>query len=428
MYRVTRTLAAAALLALAAAPAARAQHVDVHDVPRRPALWAGADTNSANAYYLHGVQRVETDPVTAAAAFYWAERLNPGWPDALYARRVALLMAEPTRLNDYMAGRLYELNKPEVIAIDSLVLRAHQREPFLHSSLEKTLWMAYIRNIYKESTRESVGSADAGLAETWLQADIFNADPSFRAWFDFVSGRYAPAIQGFQRTLRNGHQTTEIRMQLGRAQYLAGQYGEAAVTLADAIARYRANDRRDIVRLYQSKAALEFTRAAALEQLGDTAGATQALARTLEEDLAFWAAHRRLAQRAAERGDAATALSEMALTVELAPQEADLRYEHAALLMLANQLDPAVAELQKAIELDPWYAQPHYLLALLNDQSGVVPDALDHFHRFLELAPRDDPRRANAEARVAALSGAAPPAASTAPAPAPPSAPATPTR
>jgi cytochrome c-type biogenesis protein CcmH/NrfG len=130
-----------------------------------------------------------------------------------------------------------------------------------------------------------------------------------------------------------------------------------------------------------------------------------------------------MAQRAADRGDEATALAEMALTVELAPNEPDLRYEHAALLMLANQVDPAVAELRKAIELDPWYATPHYLLALLNDQSQVVPEAVDHYQHFVKLAARDDPRRANAEQRLAALTGTAAPASTTAAAPSAPPAP-----
>jgi len=414
LARFTRLSAGAALLALAAAPAARAQRPPVHEVPPRPALFASADTNSANAYYVHGVQRVESDPRAAAAAFYWAERLNPGWPEALFARRVALLLADPMRLTDYMEGRSFELHKADVLAVDSLVLRATQRDPFLHSSLEKTLWMTYFRTIFRDAARRA--GVDPTLTETWLAETLFHADPSFRAWLDYVSGRFGPASEGYRRALGTGRQSTELRLQLGRSQYLAGEYAPAAATLADAIARYQADDRRDIVHLYQSKAVLEYSRAAALEQMGDTAAANQAYARTLEEDLSFWAAHRRMAQKAAERRDEATALAEMALTVELAPTEPDLRYEHAALLMLAGQVDPAVAELRKAIELDPYYATPHYLLALLNDQSQVVPVAIDHYRHFLSLAARDDARRANAEARVAALEA---PAAESPAAPAP---------
>ena len=90
-------------MALAAAAActvtARAQRV--HAVPARPALWAGADTNSPGAYYMMGVQQLERDARTAAAAFFWAERLNPGLPDALYGRYVALLITDPHRLEQY---------------------------------------------------------------------------------------------------------------------------------------------------------------------------------------------------------------------------------------------------------------------------------------------------------------------------------------
>ncbi|MFL5540828.1 MAG: hypothetical protein ACJ8J0_17685, partial [Longimicrobiaceae bacterium] len=56
-------------LAAAAACTATAHAQRVHEVPARPALWAGADTNSAGAYYLLGVQRLERDARGAAAAF-----------------------------------------------------------------------------------------------------------------------------------------------------------------------------------------------------------------------------------------------------------------------------------------------------------------------------------------------------------------------
>ena len=53
-----KTLLVAAALACGAATApALAQRV--HDVPARPALFAGADTNSAGAYYLAGLQSLD---------------------------------------------------------------------------------------------------------------------------------------------------------------------------------------------------------------------------------------------------------------------------------------------------------------------------------------------------------------------------------
>jgi hypothetical protein len=53
-----RTLAFAAVAALALAVPAVGQTPRVREVPRRPVLWAQADTNSANAYYTHGMTRL----------------------------------------------------------------------------------------------------------------------------------------------------------------------------------------------------------------------------------------------------------------------------------------------------------------------------------------------------------------------------------
>ena len=61
--------------------------------PPRPELAAGADTNSANAYYEFGLERLERRPKRAADAFYWACRLEPTWAEPWYAQWVARLLA-----------------------------------------------------------------------------------------------------------------------------------------------------------------------------------------------------------------------------------------------------------------------------------------------------------------------------------------------
>ncbi len=399
----------AALLGLAAAPMVHAQRVRVHDVPPRPSLWAGADTNSANVYYLWGLQHAESEPAQAAAAFYWAERLNPGWADALYGRRTALLMANVQRQVDYVQGKGYTLHDPELLAIDSLVLRANQRSPFLYTALEKPYWMQYFRTVFGDIVRRETGRANVADAEYLLNTALAeNDDPSLRAWLDYSGGRFPAAAIGYQRALRRSPRSFGLRMQLSRARFLAGDFGGAAGALADAIAQGQERDRREVVRVYESKALLEFSRAAALEQAGDTAAARVAYGRALEEDLSFWPAHRRLSEKALEHGDTATAVSEMALAVELAPAEADLRFDYALLLVESHKVREGAAELGKAVELDPYYASPHLVLALLNDHAQVMEDAAEHYRHFLSLAPRDDPRRAQAEERLAANTAAAP--------------------
>jgi Tfp pilus assembly protein PilF len=400
-------LAAAAALAVASAgTAASAQRV--HQVPARPSLWAGADTNSANVYYLLGVQRLETDPRTSAAAFYWAERLNPGWPQALYGRRIALMMTDEHRLVDYVDGKRSTANDPEVQAIDSLVLRAMQRDPFLHQQLDKQMLMMYFRNVFRDAVQEGTGNRNDALAEYALQSALNNADPEMKAWLDYASGRFPAAIQGYERALHRATHPNPVRIDLARIHYLSGNYAEAARYLREAIDDERGRDRHDIVRVYESKGVMEFSRAAALERGGDAAGAREEYGKALQEDLSFWPAHVRMAEMALAAGDTAAAEAEMALAVEIAPQEADVRYEYGVLLLQARKVMESAEQLQKAAELDPYYAAPHFLLGYMHDQSEMVPEALEHYRTYLSLAAKDDANRAHAEERVAALSAPKP--------------------
>lgn len=74
------SLLAAATLCLTVAPLASA---GAQKVPKRPKLFAGADTNSWYAYYQLGVQSLDKRPEQADAAFYWAMRLNPTVPEPM---------------------------------------------------------------------------------------------------------------------------------------------------------------------------------------------------------------------------------------------------------------------------------------------------------------------------------------------------------
>jgi hypothetical protein len=402
MHITIRTLALAAAALLTATAPSRAQRV--HDVPARPALWASADTNSANAYYVAGVQRLEREPAVAAAAFYWAERLNPGWADALYGRRIALLLSNQRRMVDYMDDKRYVLNDPEIKGIDSLYLRAVERDPFLHQKLDRPLLMAYWRTIYAEDVRNVTGGEDQALANYALQADIHSSRGAFRAWLDYADGRFPAAIQGYEDALRRATYKTPVRISLARVHFLSGNYAQTAQLLREAIDDERGRDRRDIVRVYESKGVMEFSRAAALEQAGDAAAAREGYGKALTEDLAMWPAHRRLALMALAAGDTTAANAEMALAVEIAPAEADLRYEHGVMLLQSRDVMAAAAELEKAAELDPYYAAPHFLLAYMHDQSDMPQEALQHYRDYLARAAKDDQNRARAEERVAALS------------------------
>ena len=397
-----KTLLVAAALACGAATApALAQRV--HDVPARPALFAGADTNSAGAYYLAGLQSLDRDARRAAAAFYWAERLNPGWADALYARHVALLMADPRRQQNYVDGRGGIERNPEIMAIDSLYYRAIQRDPFLHRKLDLQYWTLYLRTTYAEAIRDRTGNRDDVAAEYLTQTELRSAEP----WLKAAQGRFPAAIDFWQQELRHARNPAAVRLRLGQLRFLSGDFPEAAEDLRLGIEELRKNDTRRVVRFYESKAVMEYSLAVALEQAGNGDGAREGFARALQEDLAFWPGHRRMATLALAKNDTTTALAEMALAVEIAPTEPDLRFEYAKMLITAGKVVPAAAELQKAAELDPFFAEPHFYLAAMHDASSMTDEAVGHYRQYLSLAPREAEHRAQAEQRLAALGGGA---------------------
>ncbi|MGK4301757.1 hypothetical protein, partial [Klebsiella pneumoniae] len=82
--------------------------------PARPPIssqYGGpADTaaarNSADAYMAYGLTKLGLEPDTAAAAFYWASRLDPWRAEPLYARSLAILLAHiPDRAPSYVQRR-----------------------------------------------------------------------------------------------------------------------------------------------------------------------------------------------------------------------------------------------------------------------------------------------------------------------------------
>ena len=113
---------------------------------------------------------VEKDPRKAADAFYWATRLDPTWAQPLYARRIALLMADPRLLIGYMSRNRGVVQSKEAKSIDSLELRALMLNPFLLRELDKQLLLAYLRALFEDELRRRGEQADGA---TTLRFDFF---------------------------------------------------------------------------------------------------------------------------------------------------------------------------------------------------------------------------------------------------------------
>ena len=149
-----------AVLALAATLGAPLAAQRLGPPEQRPRLRDAADSNDAQAYFNLGVASFKNDPGEAAAAFYWAARINPAWGEALYARRAALLMRDQRMLKEVMEDKGRARSSPELRRLDSLQFRALMLSPFLHRTLDRQMFVAYFR---KSILDDNGGDAGADL-------------------------------------------------------------------------------------------------------------------------------------------------------------------------------------------------------------------------------------------------------------------------
>lgn len=86
-------------------------------------------------------------------------------------------------------------------------------------------------------------------------------------------------------------------------------------------------------------------------------------------------------------GDLSGARERYYMAVELDEDYVEARANLGCVLAELGQHDLAVAALQGALAFHPDYADAHYHLARILDESGAAADARDHWQAFLDLAP-----------------------------------------
>jgi tetratricopeptide (TPR) repeat protein len=390
-------------LALAAAAPLHAQRVG--DVPRRPRLPAQADTNDARAYYRLGQERLERSPEDAAAAFYWAAQIDPGWADPLYGRHVALLMSDPRRLVRYWDGDPRTRTSPEVLAIDSLYFRALRIDPFVQRPFEREL----VRVLVMHLLGANAPGADVAVASFYTESILMDLPPLLRAQVMAGEGRLPQALQAYDEAMRESRGRRSetrryIRHERGRMFALVGNDSAALAELQLAINMGVEEEREELVRFYDSKAVLEHSRGRVLERAGGLDAAREAYARALLEDLSYHPAHVDMGILALAEGDTATAVQELSLAAQAGADDPVARVLYGALLARVGRLDEAQAELQAAVALAPYWAEPWYMLGFARDW-GAPGDPVEAYRGFLHRAGREDPRRAQVERLIAATGG-----------------------
>ena len=367
--------------------------------PPRPKN-AVADTNDARAYFDFGLKVFESDPRAAAAAFYWSARLDPGYADALYARRAALLMVDDGLRRVFVNGGRTARDSKKLRALDSLYLRALNLNPMLYRRLDRRLLTAHISEETLRSVRQHGGDATRGEVDFVVEGWLKEAGNEFRAWMAYGDGQFDQALSYYASAEKAAKFKAGIRIERGRIFGMTGQLDSALAQFRLALTEMRSRDTKDLVFFYDSKALFEHTIGTMLEQKSDLDGAREAYGKALQEDLSFYPAHQRLGLLALGMHDTTTALNELDLAVQIAGDEPFVRYVYGWALAAAGKYPEAKEQLTKAVTLEPFYALPHVALGQVYERLGDARNAQAAYTAFLARASQNDSQRAFGTARL----------------------------
>ena len=369
--------------------------------PKRPKLPAGADTNDSRIYYAFALRQLKTDPDKAADALYWTTRLEPTWADGFYARRVALLLTNHSRLLNYWNGDRRTIQSDDIKRIDSLFYHALTLDPFVSQTLDRQLFESLADDLAKRYERDGVASETE--ARYAIDTEMRDAPPATKAWLAYGDGQFDDALRLYAEAIRADKRNGPLRLDRARVFVQMNLLDSALIELNAAVADLRQRDTKDLIYVYQSKALAEQSIGAVQQRLGNAAAAKEAFGQALQEDLSYYPAHMQLAYMAIDAKDTTTALTELDLAVQVQDRDPATRYVYGFALATTGKLPEAEAQLRKSIELDPAYAAPHFMLAYALEQEAKDSAAAAEYTTFLSLAPLRDPRRATALGRVAAL-------------------------
>ncbi len=381
-----------AALLLALAPATGVAQSALDKPPKRPGLPAKADTNSAVAYHYYGTATLTTDPDKAAAAFYWASRLDPTWAAPLYGQHAALLLAQPhTELTTYLTRRHIARREPMFQHIDSLADLAILKNPFV----DRRFYGVVLSTWIAQETGNEIEMRDVGQRDRW-----------FTAWAAYTRGDFAMATAVYADLIKQDPENPDLRIERAWCFFGQARYDSARASVQEALGIERTTEANSVGVGWVSHAYAEYS-IGFLFDLGEQHdSAMAAYERALLDDVTLVPAHRLLGRARLAAHDTTGALAEYVQAASLAPKDATYLYDLGMLLVAKGQSDSGVAVLLRTTAVEPYFALPHYTLGLVYEQSGFRQEATEHFAAFLRLAPRTmGPAIASAQAHLAAVQG-----------------------
>lgn len=359
----------------------------------RPRLAAGADTNDPSLYYNLGESLVliRDKLDTAEMALYWASRLDPSSAAAPFARSLIPLSALrndafETWLRTHSLRSVNKVALPtrQIRVVDSLQRIAWQRNPFLFSSLE-----------FRDAP---------ALGPVTIRGR--QHDPIREGWWAFSRRRFAVAESLFAVGLQKHPEDVGIRLYRARALFYLARYDAAVAELEAARDTVVRSVEARVSPVLPSVEMFDFAIGIARVQQDDFPAARAAFERALTANLGFYWAHTRLAGSALALHDTAAALAELETAVQLDNRDPVLLLYQGVVLQTAGRVTEAKVPLQRAIEIDPFYAAPYYWLAVGFRKTGDSAAAIERYRQFLDHASRQDPNRAVVLRDLAALGAA----------------------
>lgn len=358
--KIALPLALAAAFALAAPASAQTS-------PARPGLPRGADPNDWQSYFELGDQLFARDPRQSAAAFYWASRLDPTRGEPYFARWASFFAGYEGMFLDYITGQDVVRNRPDVLANDSLVMRAFRRNPFVHRGLEAAL--------YAQVNQRLLWNGELG------------------AILEYGEGDFDRAAQRFGRIVRdNPDRNARYRHWRALSFVGAGQPDSAIAELTELLRVLREGDSRRVQYYYESKSLHEYALGMLHEAANRPAEARRAFERALEEDFSFYPARASLARLALRERNADEAAEQLSQAVAIAPQDGVMHYEYGNALLVGGKPQEAIEHYRHAIELEPYFADPYLRLGIALQTAGEGANAASAYRAYLQRAPRRQAR------------------------------------
>jgi len=348
--------------------------------PARPDVPSWLDPNDPVTYIALGADMLRRGRAdSAAAAFYWASRIDPTLAQPYYGRSVALLLAYGRRQQDFFGTAVWvpvaKIPGWRVAVIDSLRREALARDPFLRADYDHLL---------------------TGRPPLFLLQKV--RDPAARGYwmYDFGNLTEADSLLGVALQKKPGR--AGLRELRARAEYELGRYDSAVVQLRVLLDTLSQRDSSSLALAYRSKELIYYALGYAEAKRGDTTAARIAFEDAVDENAAFYPAHSRLAALAVDRRDVTTAMHELALATEIVPNDPTLLFFHSATLLDGGKPGQAAVELLKAIDLDPYFAKPYLFLGKAHEARGDTERAAEAYEEYVGHERLDAPDRAWARA------------------------------